>query len=49
MGRHERLVQLLALEVNVVGRGFISCTVACGSGHDALWGDQLGWSGRGAL
>ena len=26
---------------------FVSCTVACGSGHGALWGDQRGWSGSG--
>ena len=23
---------------------FLTCTVACGSGHGALWDDQLGWS-----
>ena len=27
----------------------VSCTVVCGSGHGALWGSQLGWSGSGAL
>ncbi len=41
------------LETSVVtadfGVNYVSCTVACGSGHGALWGGQLGWSGSGAL
>ncbi len=39
----------LMTAVTDFGVNYVSCTVACGSGHGALWGSQLGWSGSGAL